>query len=91
MRRSVWPRTPGLNDRVLSDEQFRQQCLDTDREREAMFFDSLDKVPPVCVCAFDGTDRMQHMFCATSSRTTACSRHPCRRVATILKTLSSHG
>ena len=28
-----------------------------------MFFDGLDKVPRgLCVCVFDGTDRMQHMF-----------------------------
>jgi predicted AlkP superfamily phosphohydrolase/phosphomutase len=40
-----------------------QQCLDYDREREAMFFDGLDKVPRgLCVCVFDGPDRMQHMF-----------------------------
>ena len=55
--------TWGLNDQVLSDDHFRQQCLDTDRERESMFFDSLEKVPRgLCVCVFDGTDRMQHMF-----------------------------
>jgi predicted AlkP superfamily phosphohydrolase/phosphomutase len=55
--------TWGLNEQVLSDEHFLRQCVDTDREREAMFFDGLDKVPRgVCVCVFDGTDRMQHMF-----------------------------
>ena len=28
-----------------------------------MLFDGLDKVPRgLCVCVFDGTDRMQHMF-----------------------------
>jgi predicted AlkP superfamily phosphohydrolase/phosphomutase len=55
--------TWGLSDEVLSDDQFLQQCLDTDRERESMFFDGLDKVPKgLCVCVFDGTDRMQHMF-----------------------------
>jgi predicted AlkP superfamily phosphohydrolase/phosphomutase len=55
--------TWGLNEHVLSDDHFLQQCLDTDREREAMFFDGLDKVPRgLCVCVFDGTDRMQHMF-----------------------------
>ncbi len=55
--------TWGLNEHVLSDEHFLQQCQDTDREREAMFFDALDKVPRgLCVCVFDGTDRMQHMF-----------------------------
>ena len=55
--------TWGLNESVLNDDQFLQQCMDTDREREAMFFDALDKVPRgLCVCVFDGTDRMQHMF-----------------------------
>jgi predicted AlkP superfamily phosphohydrolase/phosphomutase len=55
--------TWGLNEQVLGDDHFLQQCLDFDREREVMFFDGLDKVQRgVCVCVFDGTDRMQHMF-----------------------------
>ena len=55
--------TWGLNEHVLDDEHFLQQCLDIDAEREAMFFDGLDKVPQgLCVCVFDGSDRMQHMF-----------------------------
>ncbi len=55
--------TWGLNEEVLNDEHFLQQCTDIDQERELMFFDSLDKVPTgLCVCVFDGTDRMQHMF-----------------------------
>lgn len=55
--------TWGLNEHVLGDEHFRQQCMDTDREREEMFLDALDKVPQgLCVCVFDGSDRMQHMF-----------------------------
>ena len=55
--------TWGLNEHVLHDEHFRQQCLDHDREREEMFFDSLDNVSRgLCVCVFDGPDRMQHMF-----------------------------
>nr|WP_202799924.1 alkaline phosphatase family protein [Schlesneria paludicola] len=55
--------TWGLNEQVLDDEHFLEQCLETDRERESMFFDSLDKIPRgFCVCVFDGTDRMQHMF-----------------------------
>ncbi len=55
--------TWALNAHVLSDEHFIRQCQDLDREREAMFFDGLDKVPRgLCVCVFDGTDRMQHMF-----------------------------
>jgi predicted AlkP superfamily phosphohydrolase/phosphomutase len=55
--------TWGLNEHVLDDQHFLQQCLDIDGEREKMFFDSLEKVPRgVCVCVFDGSDRMQHMF-----------------------------
>jgi hypothetical protein len=55
--------TWGLSEQVLDDEHFLRQCTDIDREREAMFFDGLDKVSEgLCVCVFDGTDRMQHMF-----------------------------
>jgi predicted AlkP superfamily phosphohydrolase/phosphomutase len=55
--------TWALNERILQDQHFLQQCLDHDREREAMFFDALDKVRRgLCVCVFDGTDRLQHMF-----------------------------
>jgi predicted AlkP superfamily phosphohydrolase/phosphomutase len=55
--------TWGLNEHVLNDDHFLQQCVDFDREREEMFFDGLDKVKRgLCVCVFDGTDRMQHMF-----------------------------
>jgi len=55
--------TWALNEHVISDDQFIEQCIDMDREREAMFFDALDKVPRgLCVCVFDGTDRLQHTF-----------------------------
>ncbi|MBW8001804.1 MAG: nucleotide pyrophosphatase [Planctomycetes bacterium] len=52
-----------LNEKVLIDESFIEQCLELDNEREKMFFDSLDKVKEgLCVCVFDGTDRLQHTF-----------------------------
>jgi predicted AlkP superfamily phosphohydrolase/phosphomutase len=55
--------TWAVNEHVLGDRHFLQQCLDADREREAMFFDSLEKVPAgLCVAVFDGSDRIQHMF-----------------------------
>jgi predicted AlkP superfamily phosphohydrolase/phosphomutase len=55
--------TWAVNEKVLGDQHFLRQCLDADREREAMFFDSLDKVRRgLCVVVFDGTDRLQHMF-----------------------------
>ncbi len=55
--------TWGLNAKILDDEGFLHQCLETDSEREKMFFDALQKVRRgLCVCVFDGTDRIQHMF-----------------------------
>ncbi len=55
--------TWGLNAKILDDDGFLHQCLEADAEREKMFFDSLDKVSRgLCVCVFDGTDRIQHMF-----------------------------
>ena len=52
-----------LNEKILVDDAFIQQCLNMDQEREKMFFDSLDKVRHgLCVCVFDGTDRIQHAF-----------------------------
>lgn len=55
--------TWGLNAKVLDDDGFLHQCLEADAEREKMFFDALDKVRNgLCVCVFDGTDRIQHMF-----------------------------
>ncbi len=52
-----------LNEKLISDTDFVNQCLDLDQEREEMFFDSLDKVKHgLCVCVFDGTDRVQHAF-----------------------------
>ena len=55
--------TWGLNARVLDDEAFLHQTLETDGEREDMFFDALEKVRSgLCVCVVDGSDRIQHMF-----------------------------
>ncbi len=55
--------TWAVNEHVLGDQHFLQQCLDADRERETMFFDSLEKIQRgLCVVVFDGTDRLQHMF-----------------------------
>jgi len=52
-----------LNEKLISDDAFLQQCLQADDEREKMFFDSLDKLQRgLCVCVFDGTDRVQHTF-----------------------------
>jgi len=52
-----------LNEKFLRDEDFLEQCIQLDREREAMFFDSLEKAKRgLCVCVFDGMDRIQHTF-----------------------------
>ena len=52
-----------LNEKALVDEGFIEQCLQLDAEREIMFFDAIEKVSRgLCVCVFDGTDRLQHTF-----------------------------
>ena len=52
-----------LNEKAIPDNAFIEQCLQLDDEREKMFFDSLEKVSRgLCVCVFDGTDRLQHAF-----------------------------
>jgi predicted AlkP superfamily phosphohydrolase/phosphomutase len=55
--------TWALNEGVTDDGTFLQQTYDIDREREAMFFASLDRLRQgSLVCVFDATDRIQHMF-----------------------------
>jgi len=55
--------TWALNERVLDDDAFIRQCWLIHDERERMFFDALDKTRRgACVCVFDVTDRLQHMF-----------------------------
>ncbi len=55
--------TWALNEGVTDDGTFLRQTYDIDRERESMFFASLDRLRRGClVCVFDATDRIQHMF-----------------------------
>jgi len=52
-----------LNEKFIDDDDFVQQSIQIDGEREKMFFDALDKVKQgLVVCVFDGTDRLQHTF-----------------------------
>ncbi|NLF24645.1 MAG: nucleotide pyrophosphatase, partial [Deltaproteobacteria bacterium] len=55
--------TWGRNEKALDDETFLQQTYLTHAEREAMFFDALERTREgVCACVFDASDRIQHMF-----------------------------
>lgn len=55
--------TWALNEGVIDDATFLQQAYDIDKERQNMFFASLDRLRRGClVCVFDATDRIQHMF-----------------------------
>lgn len=52
-----------LNEGLVEDGAFLDQCLSIDGEREKQFFDALTNTKRgLCVCVFDGTDRIQHMF-----------------------------
>ncbi|MCG8448081.1 MAG: alkaline phosphatase family protein [Pirellulales bacterium] len=66
--------TWSLSEEKLSEEGFLEQAYDIDRERQKMFFDSLQKVRRGLVtCVFDGPDRIQHMFWRFHD-----DRHPAR-------------
>jgi predicted AlkP superfamily phosphohydrolase/phosphomutase len=55
--------TWALNEEVLDDQAFLAQCYANHEDREQMFFDALEKTQQgLCVCVFDTTDRVQHMF-----------------------------
>jgi predicted AlkP superfamily phosphohydrolase/phosphomutase len=55
--------TWALNERVLDEDAFLAQCELIHAERERMFFSALSKTRKgVCVCVFDISDRVQHMF-----------------------------
>ncbi len=55
--------TWGLNERVLDEDAFLNQAWKHHAEREAMFFHALRRTRRgACVCVFDATDRIQHMF-----------------------------
>lgn len=52
-----------LNEKIIDDKGFLDQAVSIDAEREQMFFDAIDKLRNgLCVCVFDGTDRIQHCF-----------------------------
>lgn len=55
--------TWALNEEVLDDDAFLAQCYANHEDRERMLFDALEKTRRgLCVCVFDTTDRVQHMF-----------------------------
>ncbi len=52
-----------LNSGAIDEAAFLEQAYDIHQEREAMFFDALHRTRRgLCVCVFDGSDRIQHMF-----------------------------
>ncbi|PIE01554.1 MAG: nucleotide pyrophosphatase [Acidobacteria bacterium] len=58
--------TSGLNENIIDEMAFFEQCQFIHQEREEMFFDALSKTPRgAVVCVFDITDRVQHMFLNT--------------------------
>ncbi len=55
--------TWALNERILDEAGFLEQCYSIHQERERMFFDAIEKTRRGLVtCVFDITDRLQHMF-----------------------------
>ncbi len=55
----TWARNAG----VIDDRTFLEQVWSIHAEREAMFLDALRRTRRgLCVCVFDASDRIQHMF-----------------------------
>ena len=55
--------TWALNERVIDEDAFLEQSYSICDEREAMFFNTLEKTRQgVVACVFDTSDRVQHMF-----------------------------
>jgi len=55
--------TWGLNEEVLDDAAFAEQCDLLFQERERMLLNALENTRQGCVvCVFDTTDRVQHMY-----------------------------
>lgn len=55
--------TWALNEGVINEDAFLKQAYLLLEEREKMFFKVLERTPDgLCVCVFDTTDRIQHMF-----------------------------
>ncbi len=62
--------TWALNEGVIDEEHFLEQCYMIYHEREKMFFEALKKTRSgVCVCVFDTSDRVQHMFWRPAEKT----------------------
>ena len=67
--------TWALNEEVIDEDSFLKQAHLLFNERERMFFNALEKTPRgLCVCVFDTSDRVQHMFFRCLDR-----RHPANR------------
>ncbi len=55
--------TWALNEGAIDEAAFLKQAKSIQAEREAMFFNALDRTKSgVAACVFDTTDRVQHMF-----------------------------
>lgn len=55
--------TWALNEGAIDEDAFLEQAYLIHQEREAMFFNALEKLKHgVAACVFDSSDRIQHMF-----------------------------
>jgi predicted AlkP superfamily phosphohydrolase/phosphomutase len=55
--------TWGRNELALDDRRFLDQAWLSHEERKKMFFETLGRTREgVCICVFDASDRIQHMF-----------------------------
>ena len=81
--------TGGLEDGVLSDNDFLRQVHDIRKQQEGMFLDAMGKNRDgLCIGVFDFPDRIQHMFGGSDPAHEAvidCYRHADRLLGSVLE------
>ncbi|HXK62368.1 MAG TPA: alkaline phosphatase family protein, partial [Acidobacteriota bacterium] len=84
--------TSAFNEGFLDEKGFLEQAWLYHEEREKQFFNALDRTRQgLCVCVFDVTDRIQHMFFMSKSHQRVIEELYCRMDALIGKTLERLG
>lgn len=69
--------TWALNESVIDEGTFLDLAHDIHKERETMFFDSLEKIDyGMAACVFDLSDRVQHMFWQYTPEARAAGSRP---------------
>jgi predicted AlkP superfamily phosphohydrolase/phosphomutase len=83
--------TWAVNAGVLDPEGFIEQCIGYHEKRADLFYHSLrERQSDLLVCVFDVTDRIQHMFMASSSEEDKGDQPSESQIASIYRRMDKH-